>query len=118
MRRRVRDLLRNAVGDDESREVLARGVLSAETEPTGFAPFTGMVPTPLRRKRAAASTSQTRPRDEKRRERERALRDELARAEQHLDEAERSVQEAERKRTKAERVVASIRAKLERSEPL
>jgi hypothetical protein len=30
MRRRVRDLLRNAVADDEAREALARGVLKAE----------------------------------------------------------------------------------------
>lgn len=114
IRRRVRDLLRNAVADDEAREALARGVLSTETETSGFAPFAGMVPTPARPRRSEATKSRTRPQNEKRREREKALRDELARAEQHLDEAERSVEEAEHNRTKAERVVASIQAKLER----
>jgi hypothetical protein len=113
MRRRVRDLLRNAVADDEAREALARGVLTAEMETTGFASFAGMAPPPAQRKRDAVSTSRTR-QDEKRREREQALRDELVRAEQELDEAERSVQNAERKRREAERVVASIRARLER----
>lgn len=114
MRRRVRDLLRNAVADDEAREALRRGVLREETEATGFASFAGIVPAPVRRKRGAASTSRAKPRDAKRREREQVLRDELARAEQDLDEAERSVQDAERKRANAEQMVASLRAKLAR----
>jgi hypothetical protein len=114
MRRRVRDLLRNAVADDEARDALARGVLSAETETTGFASFAGMALPPLPRKRGEASQSRTGAQEKKRREREQTLRDELKRAEQHLEKAERSVQDAERKRTEAERVVASIRAKLER----
>lgn len=114
MRRRVHDLLRNAVADDETREALARGILIEETEATGFAPLAGMVKTPVRGKRNAAPTSRTKPRDEKRRERERALRDELARAEQDLNETTRSAQEAERRRKNAEQVVASIRARLER----
>jgi hypothetical protein len=113
MRRRVRDLLRNAVADDKAREALARGALSAETETTGFASFAGMALPPAQRKRGAASRSRTGAQEKKRRERERTLRDELTRAERQLEEAERSVRDAERKRTEAERVVASIRAKLE-----
>ena len=113
-RRRVRDLLRNAVADDEAREALRRGVLTAEPEAPGFGSFAGMVPTPVRRKTGAARTSREELRDEKRQERERVLREELARAEQLLDEAERSVQKAEREQAKAERAVASIRARLER----
>ena len=113
MRRRVRDLLRNAVADDEAREALAGGVLIEETETTGFAPLAGMVKTPARGKRHSAPTSRTNPQDEKRRDRERALRAELARAEEDLGEAERSLQEAERKRANAERAVASIRVRLE-----
>ena len=113
MRRRVRDLLRNAAADDATREALARGALIEEVETTGFAPLAGMVKAPARGKRSAAAPSRTKPQDEKRRERERALRDELARAEQDLDETTRSAQEAERRRKNAEQVVASIRARLE-----
>ena len=113
MRRRVRDLLRNAVADDETREALARGALIEEMETTGFAPLAGMVK-PARGKRSAAPTSRTRPQAQKRRERERALRDELTRAAQDLDEATRSAQAAERRRKNAEQAVASIRARLER----
>jgi hypothetical protein len=111
MRRRVRDLLRNAVADDEAREQLARGALSAETETPGFAPFAGIAPAPVGR--GAAPTRATK-RDEKRREREQALREELARAERDLNDAERSVQNAERTRAQAKRAVAAIRAKLKR----
>ena len=113
MRRRVRDLLRNAAADDQTREALARGVLIEETETAGFAPLAGMVKAPARGKRSAP-TSRTKPQDEKRRERERALRDELGRAEQDLDEATRSARAAERRRKSAEQAVASIRARLER----
>jgi hypothetical protein len=113
MRRRVRDLLRNAVADDEARDALARGVLTAETETPGFAPFAGVAPAPARGGRGAASEPAAK-REEKRRERERALRAELAQAERDLNEAERSVHDAERKRAQAERAVTALRAKLER----
>ncbi len=113
MRRRVRDLLRNAVADDQAREALTRGVLSAETEAPGFAPLAGMAAAPVRKSDAAPTTRST-PREEGRRERERALRDELVRAEQQLSDAERSLRAAESERAKAERAVVSIRARLER----
>jgi hypothetical protein len=114
MRRRVRDLLRNAVAEDETREALTRGVLTTEMETPGFAPLAGVAPAPVRRTRGASSESPTDRRDEKRRERERALRGELARAEQQLSDAERSLAVAESNRAKAERAVSSIRARLER----
>ena len=43
-RRRLRDLLRNAVADEETRTALARGVLEAEPDPAGFAAYAGIEP--------------------------------------------------------------------------
>ena len=115
MRRRVRDLLRNAVADNEAREALARGVLEREVEPVGFGPFAGAVPPPRARTSVTRSAHEREERTaERRREREQELRAELGHAEQRLEEAERSLGDAERERAKAERAVASIRAKLER----
>jgi chromosome segregation ATPase len=51
--------------------------------------------------------------DANRRESERALREELADAEQRLRAAEKTLREAERERNAAERTVASLRSKLE-----
>lgn len=112
MRRRVYDLLRSAVADDEARQALVRGVLTTEVEATGFTAFAGVAPT--RRTRDVRRASGTRAKDDMKRERRRALRGELARAEEDLAAAERSVREAEKIRTKAEKEVASIRARLER----
>lgn len=115
MRRRVRDLLRNAVADDEAREALARGILNREVETAGFSPFAGVAPVPGARTGAAPSaTERTERAAERRREREQELRAELGHAEQRLEEAERLLGDAERERAKAERAVASIRAKLKR----
>ena len=44
MRRRVRDLLRTAVADDEAREALVRGALTEELETVGFSSYEGMAP--------------------------------------------------------------------------
>jgi hypothetical protein len=115
MRHRLRDLLRNAMADDDARAALTRGVLRDETETAGFELFAGMAPA----KRSRPTGDMARARggksgEEKRRQREQALREELARAEQRLDEARRSEQRAERERDNAERAVASARAKLDR----
>jgi hypothetical protein len=115
MRRRVRDLLRSAVADDDSREALARGALTEELETTGFSPFSGMAPAPSK-KRGKPATRPTRADREaaKRREREKVLREELADAEKRLRETERAVRDAEREQKAAEREVAAIEAKLRR----
>jgi hypothetical protein len=117
MRRRVRDLLRSAVADDDARVALARGALTEELEAVGFSPFSGIAPAPSK-ERAKATSGPTRAdqQDAKRRERERALRGELADAEQRLQEAEKALREAERERTAAERAVAALRTKLERGD--
>lgn len=115
MRHRLRDLLRNAVANDDARDALTRGVLRDETETAGFELFAGMAP--AKRSRPSGDTARARSRtsgEEKRRQREQALRKELAHAEERLEEAGRSVERAERERINAERAVASARAKLDR----
>jgi hypothetical protein len=109
MRRRVRDLVRSAVADDDARDALRRGALVDEVETPGFSPFAGMAPKPARGKKAPAASKAA----EQRRERERELRAELAAAEAELREAEGAAREAERERARAERKVASLRKKLD-----
>jgi hypothetical protein len=111
MRRRVRDLVRSAVADDDARDALRRGALAEEIEASGFSPFAGTAPKPARGKSTAAKKSDRRA--EQRRERERELREELASAEAELREAESAARDAERERARAERKVASLRKKLE-----
>src|SRR4249919_3272265 len=113
MRRRVHDLLRGAVANDDSREALRKGILTEEIEATGFDAFAGMAPAPAKR-RSSTSASREKQEAAKRRKRERGLRDELARATKRLEEAERATRRAEDSRAKAEKDVASIRAKLDR----
>jgi hypothetical protein len=115
MRRRVRDLLRSAVGDDDARDALARGALTEELEAVGFSSFAGIAPAPSK-KRTEKSSGSTRAvqQEQRRREREHALREELKDAEERLQAAEKAFRKAERERTSAERAVASIESKLER----
>jgi hypothetical protein len=116
MRRRVRDLLRSAVADDDTREALARGALTEELEAVGFSPFSGLTPAPSKeRAKPASGPTRADQQNAKRREREQVLRGELANAEQRLQEAEKALREADRERRVAESAVASIRSKLERS---
>jgi chromosome segregation ATPase len=110
MRRRVRDLVRSAVADDDARDALRRGALTEEIEASGFSPFAGTAPKPARAKAVARKADR---REEQRRERERELRDELESAEAELRQAESAAREAERERARAERKVASLRKKLE-----
>ncbi|MDQ3671898.1 MAG: hypothetical protein M3364_05595 [Actinomycetota bacterium] len=116
MRRRVRDLLRSAVADDETRDPLVRGALTEELETAGFSPFAGMTPGPLpeRAKTRKAASSRNERQEARRREREKALRGELAEAEQRSRDAQNAVRAAEREHKAAERALAAIRATLER----
>ena len=59
MRRRVRDLLRSAVADDDARDALARGALTEELEAVGFSSFAGIAPAPSK-KRTEKSSGPTR----------------------------------------------------------
>jgi hypothetical protein len=81
-RRRLHDLLRNAVADEDAREALARGVLTEEPEPAGFASYSETRPSTSRRAAPSAaerppSTRRAEVTEAKRRDRERALRDEI-----------------------------------------
>ena len=113
IRHRLRELLRNAVADDEACEQLARGVLEREVETTGFSAFAGAVP--ARRKAKTPAPSPNARAAERRREREHELRAELAHAEARLRETERSLQDAEREHASAVRAVEAIRTRLGRA---
>ena len=60
MRHRLRELLRNAVANDDARDALARGVLRDETESAGFELFAGMAP--AKRSRPSGATTRARSR--------------------------------------------------------
>ena len=111
--RRLRELLRNTVADEEARAALSRGVLKEEPGTAGFGAFVAVAPPSGRRPTKAAEARRTRD-EQQRRKKERALRDELARAEKTLDEAKRAEREATRARERAEQAVESLRKRLER----
>ena len=60
MRHRLRELLRNAVANDDARDALTRGVLRDETETAGFELFAGMAP--AKRSRPSGDTARARSR--------------------------------------------------------
>ncbi len=113
MRRRVRELLRSAVADDDARDALARGALTEELETVGFSSFAGLTPAPSKRSKKSSGPTRAEQQEQRRREREQALRDELAEAEERLEAAQRAVRDAEREQESAERAVTSLRKKLD-----
>jgi hypothetical protein len=115
MRRRVRDLLRAAVADDEQRGALARGALVEELEAPGFSPFAGMpAPAVSRKQPAKKGPSAAERRAAEKQARTEALRKELEQAEQELTAATKAARDAERARARAERNVESVRKQLAR----
>ncbi|HJR95927.1 MAG TPA: hypothetical protein VJ807_10885, partial [Gaiellaceae bacterium] len=112
--RRLRDLLRNAVADDDARAALSRGVLRDEPDTAGFGAFAGVAPASARKPASKAAEARRKRDEQKRRKQERALRDELARAQKALDQATRDEREAKRARERAEQAVESLRKRLER----
>jgi hypothetical protein len=114
-RRRLHDLLQNVVADDDALAALARGVLTEEPEPAGFAAYTGAGLTP--RKASANSNTQAQEAAEKnRQERERALRAEVAAAEARLETAVDAEEKAARERALAARELEAARQRLQRLE--
>jgi hypothetical protein len=112
-RRRLHDLLRNAVADDDALAALTRGVLTEEPEPAGFAAYAGARPTP-RKRSAKADTRAAEAAEKKRRERKQVLIEKVAAAEERLDEAVAAEGHAARERAQAERDLEAARARLER----
>jgi hypothetical protein len=102
VRRRVADHIRGALSSEETRELLARGVLVDEIEPAGFDALAGM-PMPKPRSRSAAATTnrhaerERRAREKERRQAASAVRKELAEAEQRVREAIRERDELARR---------------------
>jgi hypothetical protein len=115
MRRRLRELLRSAVADDDAREALARGALTDELEAPGFSPYAGMPVKPKTRGRkgAPATPSRAEREDARRQERVDKLRAELAASEKELREATTAARSAERARDRAETTVARLKKKLD-----
>jgi hypothetical protein len=115
MRRRLRELLRSAVADDDSRETLTRGVLAGELEAPGFSPYAGLTVKPKAGKAGRAPTGPSRAEREEaqRRDRRKELRQELTRAERELRDASAAARAAEQARTRAEKAVDALRKKLE-----
>ena len=112
-RRRLHDLLQNAVGDDDALAALTRGVLTEEPEPAGFAAYTGVRLAP----RKVSAKTETRAREaavKKRQERERALQEEVAAAEERLEVAVDAEKKAARERERAARELEAARQRLER----
>jgi hypothetical protein len=121
MRRRLRDLLRASVADDDARAALIRGALTEELEAPGFSPFVGMAFAQPAKAAKAAPKSKGPSAKERRAEEKRAarideLRRELREAELTLEAAAKAARAAERGRGRAEKAVESLRAKLERAE--
>ena len=92
---------------------LARGVLTEEPEPAGFAAYAGASLTP--RKESAKSETRAREAAE-RKEQERALRAEVAAAEERLETAVDAEERAARERALAARELEAARQRLERLE--
>ncbi|HEY5873575.1 MAG TPA: hypothetical protein VIT46_10085, partial [Gaiellaceae bacterium] len=112
-RRRLHDLLQNAVADDDALAALTRGVLTEEPEPAGFAAYKGARLTPP--KASAKSETQVRVAAEKKRqEAERALQEEIAAAEERLETAVAAEEKAARERARAARELDAARRRLER----
>ena len=114
-RRRLHDLFQNVVADDDALAALMRGVLTEEPEPAGFAAYAGASLTP----RKAPAKSKTRAREaaeKKRQEQERALRAEVAAAEERLETAVDAEEKAARERAIAARELGAARQRLQRLE--
>jgi hypothetical protein len=114
VKRRLQDLLRNAMADDAARDALARGVLADEPEAAGFGAYAD-AKLARRATRGAKAEPAKEAHGEKRRERERILGEELESAERRLAEAEDAERAAARERARAERAVEAARSKLESS---
>lgn len=118
-RRRLHDLLQNAVTDDDALAALTRDVLMEEPEPAGFAAYTGVRLTP-RKAPAKSGAPEREAAEKKRRERERdrarALQEEVVAAEERLEAAVHAEEKAGRERARAALELDAARQRLERLE--
>ena len=117
--RRLRDLLRNAVANEETRTALARGVLEAEPDPAGFVAYAGIKPRGRKGDRGARGSKARTEREQTERRREQAglqaLEENVTAAEELVRKATKAEDEAKRARERAERELGSARAELKRA---
>lgn len=114
MEQRLGVLLRAAAIDPESAELLRRGVLADEIEPSAFDALAGMkIAKP---KRPAATTRKASAATQRKQRRQlEALEGELADARRDLRTAERTLAEAEKDRDRAERRVEQLTGRLDKA---
>jgi hypothetical protein len=117
-RRRVHDLLRNAMADEDARAALARGGLTYEPEAAGFAAYTAIPSSPSTPASTApkerSASRRTEASEAKRRAREQVLRDEIDAARERLDAAREAEVTAARERARAEKALTAAQDRLDR----
>jgi hypothetical protein len=107
---RIASTLRTAALDPTGRELLARGRMGEELDPSGFDAFAGM-PLPKRREVGAKRTKK--PDDRRRKERLRKLREQSRKAEAAARKAEQQAKHAEQEAAAARQAAERARAELE-----
>jgi hypothetical protein len=110
VRRRVRDHLRGALSNEETREQLVRGALADEVETSGFDAFAGL-PRPKQSPQRARKSQDA----ERQRRALATLQKEIADARKAVDEAERRVREATRERDSLAKKLETLQAKAEKT---
>jgi hypothetical protein len=110
---RVRDLLRAAVSDESTRDLLVRGVLTTEVESAGFGAFAGM-PLPKRKRGGVKRQSGEQRPGADTSERKRELRERIRKARSALGTAEEDIRAAERRRDELAKTLADLEAELGR----
>ena len=107
---RIASTLRTAALDPTSRELLERGRMGEELDPSGFDAFAGM---PLPKRRATAAKPVKKPDDRRRKERLRKLREQSRKAEATARKAEQQAKHAEQEAVAARQAADRARAELE-----
>ena len=111
MRRRVAELIRGALGAEDTRQQLSRGVLTEEVEAQGFDAFRGLpMPAPSRKREASKPSKSS---QEKRRGRE-ELEAAIEETRRLLEDAEKRIRDATREREKHAKTLASLEARRDR----
>jgi hypothetical protein len=107
---RIASTLRAAALDPTSRELLERGRMGEELDPSGFDAFAGM---PLPKRREMVAKPAKKPDDRRRKERLRKLREQSRKAEAAARKAEQQVKRAEQEAVAARQAADRARAELE-----
>jgi hypothetical protein len=107
---RIASTLRAAALEPKSRELLERGRMSEELDPSGFDAFAGM---PLPKRRGVVAQRAKKPDDRRSKERPRKLREQSRKAEAAARKAEQQAKHAEAEAVAARQAAERARAELE-----